>query len=102
MENMNEQQLLALHRGFFIFGDNTVLKILYQLERTGEKNFTELKEQLGINPATLSKKLKILTEIGIIGSDRTHDNLRVYYSIVSHQKTIRKFLDNFERLANEI
>jgi DNA-binding HxlR family transcriptional regulator len=68
----------------------------------GEKNFSELRDQLDINPATLSKKLKLLNEIGLISSDRTHDHLRVYYSISQHHKPIRRFLDAFERLANDL
>lgn len=101
-DHLTEKQLLMLLRGFFVLGDSTILKILYELERYGEKNFTELRDQLGINPATLSKKLRILNEVGLISSDRTHDHLRVYYSISQHQKPLRRFLDAFERLAGDL
>lgn len=101
-DKLTDQQLLVLLRGFFVLGDSTVLKILFELERYGEKNFSELRDQLDINPATLSKKLKLLNEIGLISSDRTHDHLRVYYSISQHHKPIRRFLDAFERLANDL
>lgn len=89
-------------RGFFLLGDSTILKVLYELERYGEKNFSELRDELDINPATLSKKLKLLVEIGLVASDRTHDHLRVYYSINKHQRALRRFLDTFERLTSDL
>ncbi|MCA9323830.1 winged helix-turn-helix transcriptional regulator [Candidatus Saccharibacteria bacterium] len=101
-EHMTDEQLLSLLRGFFVFGDASVLKILYELERYGEKNFSELRDQLDINPATLSKKLRLLVEVGLVASDRTHDHLRVYYSINNHRRPLRRVLDAIERLANEL
>ena len=101
-DHLNDKQLISLYRGFFVIGDNASLKILYDLERYGEKNFTELREQLDINPATLSKKLRILTEIGLVSPDRTHDHLRVYYSIEMHRRPLKRLLDAFERLSNDL
>lgn len=101
-QNISEKQLLTLLRGFYIIGDSTVLKILYELDRYGEKNFSQLRDELDINPATLSKKLRLLVEVGLVSSDRTHDHLRVYYSIANHQKPLRRLLDAIERLANDL
>lgn len=101
-DHLTDKQLLVLLRGFFVLGDSTVLKILYELERYGEKNFTELRDQLDINPATLSKKLRLLIEVGLISADRTHDHLRVYYSISQYRKPLRRFLDSLERLAADL
>jgi DNA-binding HxlR family transcriptional regulator len=98
-KQLTEKQLIVLYRGFYIFGDSACLKILYELDRYGEKNFTELRDELQINPATLTKKLKLLVECGIVSADRTHDHLRVFYSINNHQKTLKRFLDAFERLS---
>ncbi len=100
--NIPEGKLLNLYRAFFILGDSATLKIVYELERYGEKNFSELRDELEINPATLSKKLKLLLESGLIAADRTHDHLRVYYSLNNHQKPLRRFLDSLERLAGEL
>ncbi len=97
-----DAKLLALLRGFYVFGDASVLKIVYELDRYGERNFSELRDELQINPSTLSKKLRMLTDVGLIASDRTHDNLRVYYAIVQHQKPLRRFLDSLEKLSQEI
>jgi DNA-binding HxlR family transcriptional regulator len=98
---VEHEELVKLFRAFYVLGDNASLKILYELDRYGERNFSELKRELGINPATLTKKLRLLTEVGIVGSDRTHDNLRVYYSIVQHQRSVKRFLEAFDKFAEE-
>ena len=100
--SLNNKQLFDLHRGFYVFGDPSCLKVLFELERYGEKNFSELRDELDINPATLSKKLKLLIEVGLISADRTHDHLRVYYSIAQHRKPLKRFLDSLERLASDL
>lgn len=101
-QHLKEPELVTLERGFYLLGDSACLKILFELDRYGEKNFTELRDNLSINPATLSKKLRLLTEVGLIAPDRTHDHLRVYYSLSQHQKPLRRLLDSFERLAHEL
>lgn len=99
---MNEKELIRLYRIFYILGDSPSLKILFELERYGEKNFTELKQNLSINPATLSKKLKLLSQVGLVSSDKSHDHLRVYYSLHNYKKSVRKILDSLEKLSNEL
>jgi DNA-binding HxlR family transcriptional regulator len=99
---MTEKELLRLYRTFYIFGDSATLKILFELERYGERTFTELKNNLHINPATLSKKLKILTQVGLIAPDKSHDHLRVFYSLHEHQRPLKRVLDSLERLSIDI
>jgi DNA-binding HxlR family transcriptional regulator len=99
---MNNRDTLKLYRAFYVLGDNTNLKILFELDRYGEKTFTELKNNLSINPATLSKKLKILTKIGLITPDKSHDKLRVYYTLHNHQKGLKKILESIERLSTDL
>jgi DNA-binding HxlR family transcriptional regulator len=101
-KQLTEQQLVSMYRGFFIFGDSSSLKILYELDRYGEKNFSELRDELEINPASLTKKLKLLVEVGIVAADRTHDHLRVYYAISNHHKPLKRFLDALERLSGDL
>jgi DNA-binding HxlR family transcriptional regulator len=98
----SEKELLALYRVFFLLGDNTSLKILYELDRYGEKSFTELLEHLDTNPGTLSKKLKILEEAGIVSADKTHDKRRVFYAISDHERTVRKLTELIDRLAMDL
>lgn len=99
---MKEVELKALLRTFALLGDAPTLKILYLLERSGEKSFTELKDILRINPATLSNRLKRLTQAGILVSDRLQDRLHVYYSIGDNRKALRKVLDSLERFADDL
>src|SRR6187402_1020010 len=99
---MDEKSAVKLYRIFFILGDISSLKILFELERYGDKTFTELKDNLQINPSTLSKKLKLLTQVGFIAPDKSHDRLRVFYSLNQHQKALRKVLDSLERLSAEL
>ena len=101
-KQLTEHQLVVLYRSFLVLGDDACLKILYELDRFGEKTFTELKEELDINPATLSKKLKLLVEVGLLAPDRTHDHLRVFYSLNLHQKPLKRVLDAIERLAGDL
>ena len=99
---MSEKDLVKLYRTFFILGDSASLKILFELERYGEKTFTELKNNLHINPATLSKKLKILTQVKLIVPDKSHDHLRVFYSLHENQRPLKRVLDSLERLSHDI
>lgn len=99
---MSDKDLISLYRTFFILGDNASLKILFELERYGEKTFSELRDNLKINPATLSKKLKILTQVGLIAPDKSHDHLRVFYTLNDHQKPVKRVLDALERLSTEL
>lgn len=99
---MKEIELKALLRTFALLGDAPTLKILYLLDRTGEKSFTELKEILRINPTTLSSRLKRLTQAGILEFDRLHDRLHVYYSISDNPKALRRVLDSLERFADDL
>ena len=48
-----------------LLGDRWVLLILAGL-RTGEKRFTDLQRTLGINPLTLSGRLKTLEAAGLL------------------------------------
>ena len=98
----NKKEKFRLYRTFNLIGDESSLKILFHLDRFGEKNFTELRDELEINPATLSKKLKLLTKFELIKPDKSHDQLRVYYSLDEHQKHTKKVLDSIERLSLDL
>lgn len=99
---MNNQELLQLYRSFHLLGDAHILKILYKLDSEGEQTFSELRDGLGINPRTLSSKLTLLKNAEFVSADRTHDRLRVYYSLHLHQRGIKRILDAYERFASEL
>ncbi len=99
---MSDKELIKLYQVFFVLGDNTSLKILFELERYGEKTFSQLRDKLQINPSTLSKKLKLLVQFELVAPDKSHDHLRVFYSLHKHQRPLRKVLDSLERLSSEL
>lgn len=99
---MTDKQLVNLYRSFYLLGDYASLKILFELDRYGEKTFSELRDNLKINPATLSKKLKQLVQAELLVTDKSQDMLRVYYSLHKHQRYVRKILDGYERLSSEL
>ena len=99
---MTEKDLIKLYRSFYIVGDTASLKILYELERFGEKTFTELKDSLSINPATLSKKLKILTQKHVLTGIGTEAYLHVYYGIHKHRRPLKRVLDAIDRLSTDL
>lgn len=99
---LEEKDLVKLHRAIFILGDQASLKILFELDRNGDTTFSQLRDRLKINPATLSKKLKILVAIGLITPDRSHDNIRIFYGLHENQKYLKRVLDSIDRLSLNI
>ena len=99
---MDNNELLALYRVFYVVGDRHVLRILYQLDSFGEQTFSQLRDELRMNPRTLSQRLKMLQSSGFVAADRSHDKLRVYYSLHNHQRSIKRVLDAYERLSTEL
>ncbi len=100
--HLTEQEALKLYRGFFIFGDPAIMKILYILDRSGTKTFTQLKNELLLNPTTLSRRLKLLSEVGVISANSDDGKLHVYYTISNYHKQIKRYLDAVERLSFEL
>jgi DNA-binding HxlR family transcriptional regulator len=100
---MDNDELLAMYRVFHVLGDTHALKILYQLDTYGEQTFSQLRDTLSINPRSLSNRLKKLKALEFIHADSSRDSLRVFYNVHdNHQKSIKKLLDAYERLAVEV
>lgn len=86
VENVTEDELCDLAELFKIFGDSTRIRILYDLFE-GEKNVTEICDDLEMNQSAVSHQLKILKSIKLITSRR--EGKAVYYSLADeHVKTI--------------
>ena len=82
----DETELYDLAELFKIFGDSTRIKILYDLFQ-GEKNVTEICDDLEMNQSAVSHQLKILKVSKLITSRR--DGKAVYYRLADeHVKTI--------------
>ncbi len=86
IQNVSEDELSDLAELFKIFGDSTRIKILYELFQ-GEKNVTEICDDLEMNQSAISHQLKILKTSKLIKSRR--DGKAMYYSLADdHVKMI--------------
>ena len=81
-----ENELYDLAELFKVFGDSTRIRILYDLMR-GEKNVTEIAEDLSMNQSAISHQLKILRTSRLIRS-RREGKAMVYSLADDHVKTI--------------
>ncbi len=86
IQNVSEDELCNLAELFKVFGDSTRIKILYDLFQ-GEKNVTEICEDLEMNQSAVSHQLKILRTAKLISVRR--DGKAMIYSLADdHVKTI--------------
>ncbi|HAN58478.1 MAG TPA: transcriptional regulator [Erysipelotrichaceae bacterium] len=83
---MSEDELGDLAELFKMFGDSTRIKILYDLF-DGEKNVSEITEDLDMTQSAISHQLKILKTSKLITSRR--EGKAMYYCLADdHVKTI--------------
>lgn len=86
VQNVSEDELSNLAELFKIFGDSTRIKILYDLFE-GEKNVSEICEDLEMNQSAISHQLKILKTSKLIKARR--DGKAMIYSLADdHVKMI--------------
>ncbi len=86
IKNVTETELCDLAELFKIFGDSTRIKILYDLF-DGEKNVTEICEDLEMNQSAVSHQLKILRTSRLVSARRAGKAM-VYALADDHVKTI--------------
>ena len=84
-EQVSEEELSELAELFKVFGDSTRMRILYDLFR-GEKNVTEICEDLEMNQSAVSHQLKILRTSKLIASRREGKSM-IYSLADDHVKT---------------
>jgi len=86
IKDLDEEELLELAELFKMFSDSTRIKILYDLF-DGEKNVSEICEDIEMNQSAVSHQLKALKNGKLIKSRR--DGKAIYYSLDDdHVKTI--------------
>ena len=86
IRGISEEELLELADLFKMFSDSTRIKILYDLF-DGEKNVTEICEDIEMNQSAVSHQLKALKTAKLIKSRR--EGKSVMYSLDDdHVKTI--------------
>ena len=86
LKDMSEEKLLDLADLFKMFADSTRIKILYDLF-DGEKNVSEICEDIEMNQSAVSHQLKALKTAKLVRSRR--EGKSVMYSLDDdHVKTI--------------
>ena len=86
LKGVSEEELLDLADLFKMFADSTRIKILYDLF-DGEKNVTEICEDIEMNQSAVSHQLRALKNGKLVKSRR--DGKAIYYSLDDeHVKTI--------------
>lgn len=86
LKDVPEEELIDLAELFKMFADSTRIKILYDLFQ-GEKNVTEICNDLEMNQSAISHQLKILRSSKLIKARR--DGKMMLYSLADeHVKTI--------------
>ena len=86
LRGMTEDELLELADLFKMFADSTRIKILYDLF-DGEKNVTEICEDIEMNQSAVSHQLKALKTAKLVRSRREGKSV-VYALDDDHVKTI--------------
>ena len=84
--DVTENELSDLAEFFKVFGDSTRIKILFDLFQ-GEKNVTEICEDLEMNQSAISHQLKILRTSKLIAA-RREGKAMIYSLADDHVKTI--------------
>lgn len=84
--DVSEDELSNLAELFKVFGDSTRIRILYDLIN-GEKNVTEICEDLEMNQSAISHQLKLLKSSKLINSRREGKQM-IYFLADDHVKTI--------------
>ena len=86
LKDVPEEELIDLAELFKMFADSTRIKILYDLFQ-GEKNVTQICNDLEMNQSAISHQLKILRSSKLIKARR--DGKMMLYSLADeHVKTI--------------
>ena len=84
--DVSENELSDLAELFKMFGDSTRIRILYDLF-PGEKNVTEICEDLEMNQSAVSHQLKILRTAKLVKARRSGKAM-IYSLADEHVKTI--------------
>ncbi|MGI6117564.1 MAG: ArsR/SmtB family transcription factor [Bilifractor sp.] len=86
LEQISEDELIDMAELFRIFGDSTRIKILYDLT-CGERNVTEICDDLDMNQSAISHQLKILRTAKLVKARR--EGKSILYSLADdHVLTI--------------
>ena len=93
----SQAQILKTKNVVKIVGDYSNILILYELMNFGEKSFNELKRMTSINPVTLSKKLGLLKQQGLV--DCRGCGLENRYFATDEAESFRSIISSIETMA---
>lgn len=74
------EQAAGLERVFKVLANDSRIRLLHALARSGELCVSDLAQQLGMTQQAVSNQLRKLLDVGILGSRR--EGLFIYYRIV--------------------
>lgn len=77
---MTGEQAAELVGLFKVLANDTRLRLIHALVRSGEMRMTEMAEVLGMKPQAVSNQLQKLVDRSILGSRRNGNN--IYYRII--------------------
>lgn len=93
----SQQQIIRTKAIAKIIGDVSNVLIFYELMNFGEKSFNELKRMTDINAVTLSRKLSILKDEGLVDSHGFGNENR--YFLTGKSEELRPLIKAIERLV---
>jgi DNA-binding HxlR family transcriptional regulator len=93
----SQEQLLKTKHISAVIGDVSNILILYELINFGEKSFNELKRMTEINPVTLSKKLRVLKQEGLV--DSHHKGIENHYFVTEDAEQFKPLIKHIEKLV---
>lgn len=98
MNKKEEKVLCPAAKILSLLSEKHVLTLIYNLA-PGPKGFNDLQEDLGVNTATLAKRLSGLEEGGFVEkiSCKT-DSRRHYYSLTSRGRKLSKHINSLAKV----
>jgi ArsR family transcriptional regulator, lead/cadmium/zinc/bismuth-responsive transcriptional repressor len=95
---LNPVQAGGLAAVFKVLANDTRLRLLHTLVRSGELRVTDIAAALGMKPQAVSNQLQRLSDLGILGSRRVGNN--IHYRLVD--LCVRSLLDQGLCLMEEV
>lgn len=83
---------------FKVLANDTRLRILHALIRSGELCVTDLAAMIGMKPQAVSNQIQRLADLGVLASRRDGNN--IYYHVID--LCVRSLLDRALCLATEV
>lgn len=98
MKNAAPEKVCPATKMLALVGERHMLAVMYHLI-AGPTGFTELKDRVGINTATLAKRLGQLEDERLIEKNSCpNDSRRHYYSLTKRGEKLSKLISEFAKV----